>query len=147
MTQETASGEVLSQQALNRATLARQALLARTEMPALEMIEHLVGMQAQVPRAPYLGLWTRLEGFQADELAELMASRQAVRAPLMRATIDLTSARDAQILWPQMLPVLERNLLTGTSGSSALRTEMNVAQEKVAEVVGPVTGVTGTAAA
>ena len=124
MTQATASGEVLSQQALNRATLARQALLARTEMPALEMIDHLVGMQAQVPRAPYLGLWTRLEGFQADELAELMASRQAVRAPLMRATIHLTSARDAQILWPQMLPVLERNLLTGTSGSSALRTEM-----------------------
>ena len=75
MTQETASAEVLSQQALNRATLARQALLARTEMPALEMIEHLVGMQAR-------------------------------------------------ILWPQMLPVLERNLLSGTSGSSALRTEM-----------------------
>jgi hypothetical protein len=43
---------------------------------------------------------------------------------LMPATVHLTSARDAQILWPQMLPVLERNLLTGTSGSSALRTEM-----------------------
>jgi hypothetical protein len=48
----------------------------------------------------------------------------------MRAAIYPTNARDAQILWPQMLRVLERNLLTGTRGSSALRREMITSHEK-----------------
>jgi hypothetical protein len=111
---EPEAGSILSQRALNRATLARQHLLARTQMSALEMLEHLVGMQAQVPRSPYVGLWSRLEGFQADELATSMADRQAVRAPLMRATIHMSSARDALTLWPLLRPVLERNLFTGS---------------------------------
>ncbi len=71
-------------------------------------------MQSQVPKSPYVGLWARLQDFQADELAGLMTSRQAVRAPLMRATIHLTSARDCLTLWPLMQPVLERNLFTGS---------------------------------
>lgn len=104
----------LSPRALNRATLARQMLLRREQKSALETLEFLLGMQAQVPRAPYVGLWSRLEGFQAAELAELMTSRQAVRAPLMRATIHMASARDCLAFWPLMQPVLERNLFTGS---------------------------------
>lgn len=107
-------GDTLIQRALNRATLARQHLLQRTRMPALAALEHLVGMQAQVPRTPYVGLWSRLEGFEAAELSEAMASRQAVRAPLMRATIHMASAGDARELWPLVQPVLERNLMTGS---------------------------------
>lgn len=104
-------GPVLGQKALNRATMARQMLLQRQRCSALE---RLVGMQAQVPRAPYVGLWSRLDAFRAEELATLVASRQAVRAPLMRATIHITSARDALFLWPLLQPVLHRNLFSGS---------------------------------
>ncbi|MGH2512993.1 MAG: DNA glycosylase AlkZ-like family protein, partial [Candidatus Limnocylindrales bacterium] len=99
---------VLSRRALNRALLARQALLERVETPAVAMIEHLAGMQAQAPNAPYVGLWTRLAGFDAAELAGLVETRQVVRASLMRVTIHLVSRTDFLAWWPILQPVLER---------------------------------------
>jgi hypothetical protein len=109
----TASPE-LSRRALNRALLERQLLLRRVRRPALEVVEHLLGMQAQEPRDPYVGLWTRLEGFDPDELGGLLAGRQVVRSPLMRTTIHLVSARDCLTLAPLVRPVLERNFWTGS---------------------------------
>ncbi len=85
---------VLSQRALNRATLARQHLLDRTSSSAFEVIEQLGGMQSQAPLAPYLGLWSRLSDFSPDELSGLMMQRRVVRAHLMRNTLHLVSARD-----------------------------------------------------
>ena len=104
----------LTQRDLNRATLARQHLLARTSMPALAMIEHLAGMQAQIPRDPYIGLWSRLEGFQAEDLADLLATRQATRAAFMRSTIHLTSAADAAMLFSLLEAFQYQRTMTGT---------------------------------
>lgn len=100
----------LSDRALNRATLARQLLLQRSSMSALEALEHLVGMQAQAPFPPYYGLWSRLEHFTADDLSGLLLDRRAVRIVLMRGTIHLVSAADAHRVRPLVQPLLDRML-------------------------------------
>ena len=105
---------VVSTRALNRALLARQLLLERTELPAAKAIEHLVGMQAQTPESPYYALWARLRGFRADELAGLLQRRRVVRLALMRSTIHLVSARDCLDLRPVLQPVQERNLFVAS---------------------------------
>jgi hypothetical protein len=100
---------ILSRLDMNRALLARQMLLERTDATPLQAMEHLVGMQAQVPADPYVGLWTRLASFGTDDLAELLEQRRAVRATTMlRTTIHLVSASDALALRPALQPVAER---------------------------------------
>lgn len=104
------TGKVLRDRELNRALLARQMLLRRVELPVLEAIEKLVGLQAQSPNAPYFGLWSRLEGFQHEELSQLLRDRRVVRMALMRSTLHLVSARDALRLRPLLQSVMDRSL-------------------------------------
>jgi Winged helix DNA-binding domain len=95
---------------LNRATLDRQLLLRRAALPAWNAIEHLAGLQAQAPLAPYVGLWTRLAGFAHDELKELLAERIVVRAHLMRNTVHLVTAEDYVCFRPLFQPLMDRAL-------------------------------------
>ena len=74
------------------------------------MLEHLVGMQAQLPEDPYLGLWSRITDFDPASLSSLIEDRSAVRIPVMRSTIHLLTADDAVILRPLTQGVLERTL-------------------------------------
>ena len=98
--------DVLTRRTLNRTLLARQLLLERVDRPAAEVIEHLVGMQAQAPLAPYVALWSRIQGFDPAELSGLIERREAVRAVgMLRTTIHLLTARDALALAPVMRPV------------------------------------------
>jgi hypothetical protein len=103
-----AAATVLTRRALNRTTLARQALLERAAMPALDMVGHLVAVQAQEPDAPYLGLWTRLDGFGQDGLTRLLEDRRVVRSTVLRGTQHLVTADDYPWLRPLVQPVLER---------------------------------------
>ncbi|MDP2711494.1 MAG: winged helix DNA-binding domain-containing protein [Solirubrobacteraceae bacterium] len=104
------SADVLSPRALNRATLARQLLLERSDGSVLATVEQLVGMQAQIPHDPYLGLWSRLDGFAPEELSRLLLDRAVVRIVVMRATIHLVSVDDCLTLRPLMQPVLDAEL-------------------------------------
>ncbi len=105
----TGDADLLSRQALNRATLQRQLLLNRVPASPCGVLEHLVGMQGQAPRAPYVGLWSRVAGFNPRELSELVAQRAVVRAPLMRATVHLVTVGDFCVLRQWLGPMLRKS--------------------------------------
>jgi hypothetical protein len=113
--------DVLSAKTLNRASLERQLLLRRSDFGVLEAVEHLVGLQAQVPLNPYSALWSRLAGFRPEALARLLEDRQVVRLPLMRSTIHLVSAADCLGLRPLVQPVLDAELARHPEYGPALR--------------------------
>ncbi|MGA5448070.1 winged helix DNA-binding domain-containing protein [Streptomyces umbrinus] len=86
---------VLDARALNRATLARQLLLDRADLPVLDAVAHLGGVQAQEPQEPFIGLWSRLRAFDPAVLSDLLTGRSVVRTHLMRRTVHLVTADDA----------------------------------------------------
>jgi DNA glycosylase AlkZ-like len=85
---------VLTLRELNRATLARQLLLGRKRLSARAVIERLVGMQAQWPPAPYVGIWTRTTGFRRQALERELGHGAVVKATAMRGTLHLVTPRD-----------------------------------------------------
>lgn len=120
---------ILSIRELNRATLTRQFLIERESRPVPTVIERLVGMQAQLASAPFVGLWTRLPDFARDDLAKLIENRTIIKATLMRATLHLFSAEDYLRLHGAVQPALD-----AAQTSIAKRRDGDVNVDKVLEM-------------
>jgi hypothetical protein len=101
---------VLSLRQLNRTTLSRQLLLDRAALPVADCLERLVGMQAQLARPPYVGLWTRLENFSREDLANPIDDRHIVKATFLRGTLHLLTRSDYLKFRPTLQPVLTNAL-------------------------------------
>jgi hypothetical protein len=84
----------LSLRELNRATLARQLLLERRRVPVVRTVERVAGLQAQRAFGPYVGLWSRVEGFRREALQQALVRGDVLKATVMRGTLHLVSARD-----------------------------------------------------
>ena len=100
-------GEVISNRVLNRTLLDRQHLLTRSGMTPAQMIEHLIGLQAQDVMPPFVGLWSRLTDFDPNSVSTGLEDRALARVTLMRGTIHLVSALDARRMRPHFTPLLE----------------------------------------
>ncbi len=101
---------VLTLRELNRTTLARQMLLSRTTGTAVEAVTRLVGLQAQASVAPFVGLWTRVEGLTRQEIAACIEQKVLVKATMMRGTLHLVTAVDYLQLRSTLQPVLDSAL-------------------------------------
>jgi hypothetical protein len=88
---------VLTQRELNRAVLGRQLLLERRRLSLPKALERIGGLQAQYAPSMYIGLWSRLAGFERAQLTRALERRTVVQATLMRVTIHLVAAGD---FWP-----------------------------------------------
>ncbi len=85
---------VLTVRELNRALLARQMLLTRQRVAVVDAIERLACLQGQWAPSPYVALWTRLAGFERDDLTGAIDKGLVVKATLMRATLHLVGAKE-----------------------------------------------------
>ena len=122
---------VLTLRELNRATLARQLLLERKRLSPTAVIERLVGMQAQWPPAPYVGIWTRTTSFRRETLERELASGAVIKGSMMRLTLHLVTRRDYGLIRSAMS---ERNFPWESATAKRLAPSMRALAE-----AGPVT--------
>jgi hypothetical protein len=74
--------------------LARQLLLQRHPLSLTAALDRMGGLQAQYVPSMYVGLWSRVSGFERDALTRALEARQVAQGTLLRATIHLVSASD-----------------------------------------------------
>lgn len=96
----------LSPRQLNRATLARQLLLARERVPVVDAVRRILALQAQEPASPYVALWSRVADFEPAELDEAFRTFAVVKATLMRITLHAVAAEDRAVFHRAMRPTL-----------------------------------------
>ncbi len=101
----------LTNRRLNRALLARQLLLERAPLGAVEGVRQIVALQAQEPPSPYLALWNRLAPFDPADLDAGFATHDIVKATLMRVTLHAVHADDYPAFHEAMRPTLRGSRL------------------------------------
>lgn len=95
---------MIGRRALGRALLARQLLLDRSSLSIADAVEQVGGLQTQYAPSGYVGLWTRLQRFEREDLTRALEDRTVIQATLMRVTIHMVSRRE---YWPYALGVRE----------------------------------------
>ena len=96
----------LTERQLNRATLSRQLLLARTDAPVGDAVRRVVALQAQEPGSPYIALWNRVVGFDPADLDAAFQEHEIVKATLMRVTLHAVHVDDYPTLHQGMQETL-----------------------------------------
>lgn len=92
----------LTTRELNRALLARQGLLERRALEIPDALDAMGALQAQYAPSMYVGLWTRLAGFERGSLTRALEARDVIQGTLMRTTIHLVSRAD---YWPLAIAI------------------------------------------
>ena len=98
----------LTDRALNRTLWLRQGLVEPVAADPVTMVGHLVGLQAQEGRSPYLSLAARIPGFDPATLSDAIAERRLVRLLSLRGTVHVLTPEDALTVRPWVQPALDR---------------------------------------
>ena len=103
-------------------------------MPIPRMLERMGGLQAQYAPSMYIGLWSRLDGFERDALTRALERRRVIQGTLMRSTIHLVSAAD---YWPLAVAVREarRSWWHRATRREVSAAEMEAAAERLGEAL------------
>jgi hypothetical protein len=131
----------LTDRQLNRATLARQLLLARAALDPVEATEAIGGLQAQEPASPYIGLWTRLADFDADQLSLALRDRRLVKATLGRSTLHIVSTADYRASVMATLAVTRSRWMQELRGRPVVRSLPELTEAALAFAAEPRTNV------
>jgi hypothetical protein len=144
---------VLTPRRLNRALLARQLLLERSSLPIPDALRQVAGLQTQYAPSGYVGLWSRLAGFERVALTRALEDRSVVQATLMRSTIHLVAATDywpmtvgtrrARREWAARLPEGVLGARASAEHGNALRAALEAGPRSVAELGDLATGFVG----
>lgn len=87
-------------------------LLAREKAPVLKVVERVLALQAQVPRPPHIGLWSRVHSFQREQLLAPLRARTLVRATTMRGTLHIMTTKDYLAFRAALQPSLTAGMMS-----------------------------------
>jgi len=126
---------VITTRTLTRTLWLRQQLVPghRAVHRVPEVVEHLIGLQAQDNLPPYLSLAARVDAFSPADLSDAIEDRTLVRFFTMRGTVHVLTAADALQLRGWVQPALDRVSATNLTSRPA----KHLTTDRLDAVVGP----------